>query len=138
MVVPLDPLFLVTTATLRWEDCRDDSFDWLHANVHDSGMLGKAEGTLFYRHRDLGGIGPYARYMNVPRTNADGDRKRVGELHYGLVFGTRPGWVAPRGGNADLFFLQLIFKFGDESFGLHPYRLPLYPLAVYRATLHVL
>lgn len=138
MVVPLDPFFLVATGTLRWEDCRDNTFDWMHANVHDHGLLEKAEGTLFYRHRDLGGIGPYVRFMNVPRTNADGESKRVSELHYGLVFGTRPGLVRPRGGNADLLLVQLIFKFGDDEYGLHPYHLPAYPLLVYRAVLHIL
>lgn len=135
MVVPLDPFFLVNTNTLRWEDVDDNSFDWLHANMHDGGRLFKTEATLFYRHRDLGGIGPYARYMDVPRTRSDGTHHREGELHYGLVFGTRPGLVRPRGGNADLFLLQLVFKFGDEDYGLHPYRLPVYPLAVYRVVL---
>lgn len=135
MVIPLDPFFLISTNTLRWEDADDNSFDWLHANKHDGGRLFKSEATLFFRHRDLGGIGPYARYMNVPRTKSDGTHDRRDELHYGLVFGTRPGWVRPRGGNADLFLLQLVFKFGDEDFGLHPYRLPVYPLAVYRVVM---
>lgn len=132
VVVPLDPFFLISTNTLRYEGVDDNSFDWMHANMHDGGTLFKSEATLFYRHRDLGGIGPYARVMNVPRTKDDGGHRRETELHYGLVFGTRPGLVTPRGGNADLFLLQLVFKFGDEDYGLHPYRLPLYPLAVYR------
>jgi len=135
VVVPLDPFFLISTNTLRWEDMDDNSFDWLHANMHDGGTLFKSEATLFFRHRDLGGIGPYARLMNVPRTQSDGSHARESELHYGLVFGTRPGFVRPRGGNADLFLLQMVFKFGDEDYGLHPYRLPVYPLAVYRAVL---
>lgn len=137
VVVPLDPFFLVSTNTLRWEDVDDNSFDWLHANMHDGGTLFKSEATLFFRHRDLGGVGPYARFMNVPRTRANGTEYRRDELHYGLVFGTRPGLVRPRGGNADLFLLQLVFKFGDEDYGLHPYRLPLYPLAVYRVTMRL-
>jgi hypothetical protein len=132
-VVPLDPFFLISTNTARFEDMDDNSLDWMHANVHDGGTLFKSEATLFYRHRSLGGIGPYARVMNLPRTRDDGSHGRDTELHYGMVFGTRPGFVSPRGGNADLLLVQLVFKFGDEDFGLHPYRLPVYPLAVYRA-----
>jgi hypothetical protein len=60
---------------------------------------------------------------------------RVGEVAYGLTLGTRPGFVKPKMGNADLFLLQVLFRFGDEDFGLHPYRIPAYVLAVYRVTL---
>jgi hypothetical protein len=76
--------------------------------------------------------------MNTRKTQTDGTHRREGELHYGLVFGTRPGFVRPRGGNSDLFLVQLITKLGDDEFGLHPYRLPLVPLFVYRATLKLL
>ncbi|MFO0572302.1 MAG: hypothetical protein U0263_42170 [Polyangiaceae bacterium] len=138
MVVPLDPLFLVATGTLRYEDCEDNSFDWYHAFVHDHGLMEKAEGTLFYRHRDFGAIGPYLRFMNVPRMSSDGESKRANELNYGFVYGTRPGLVRPRGGNSDLLLVQMVVKFGDKDFGLHPYHLPAYPLVVYRAVLHVL
>lgn len=135
MVVPLDPFFLVTTGTLRWEGVDDNSFDWFHANMHDSGTLGKVDGTLFWRNPSFGGIGPYLRFMSVQKTKDDGSHEREGELHYGLTFGTRPGLVTPRGRRSDLLLVQLITKLGDEEFGLHPYRLPLYPLIVYRATL---
>jgi hypothetical protein len=138
LVVPLTPLFMITTGTLRWEDRNDNSFDWFHATMHDSGTLGKWETTLFWRHRDFGAIGPYLRYMNLRKTQNDGSHHRVGELHYGLVYGTRPGLVRPRGGNSDLLLVQLITKIGDDEFGLHPYHLPLYPLIVYRATLRLL
>lgn len=134
-VVPLDPFFMVNTGTIRWEDGNDNSFDWFHATVHDHGTLGKAESTLFWRHRDFGAVGPYVRWMSLPRMNADGESRRESELHYGFVLGTRPGFVRPRGGNADLFLLQAAFKFGDDEYGIHSYRIPAYLLAVYRATL---
>ncbi len=134
-VVPLDSFFLINTGTLRNEERNDNSFDWLHATVHDSGMLGKYEATLFYRHIDFGAIGPYFRYMNLRKTQSDGGHKRESELAYGLVFGTRPGFITPRGGNSDLFLIQTAFMFGDEDFGLHAYRVPMYFLAVYRASL---
>jgi hypothetical protein len=138
MVVPLDPFFLVATGTMRWEDANDNSFDWFHSNVHDGGRLAKVEGTLFYRHRDFGAIGPYVRYMDIPVTKKSGRHGRDGQLHYGLVYGTRPGLVKPRHGNIDLFLLQVIADFQDDDFGVHTYRVPAYILAVYRATLRLL
>lgn len=135
VVIPLDSLFLLSTTTMRWEDVRDNSFDWFHANMHDGGRMVKSEATLFYRHRDFGAIGPYGRVMNVPRTRDDGTHNRETELHYGLVFGTRPGLIRARGGNADLLLVQAVFKFNDKNYGLHPYGLPVYPLIVYRGML---
>jgi len=136
LIIPLDWMFMTNVLTLRHENQADNSFDWLHANVHDGGNLTKLESTLFFRHRDFGAIGPYLRYMNLPRTDpADGRSKRVGEIAYGFVYGTRPGFVRPKMGNIDLFLLQMMFRFGDEDFGLQAYRIPLYLLAVYRVTL---
>jgi hypothetical protein len=115
VVIPLDSFMLLSTTTLRWEDVRDNSFDWFHANMHDGGRLLKSEATLFFRHRDFGAIGPYGRVIDVPRTRADGTQHRETELHYGLVYGTRPGLVRPRGGNSDLVLVQLVFKFGPPG-----------------------
>ena len=81
LVIPLDMFFMVNTATMRWEDGNDNSFDWFHGIVHDSGTMFKYEGVLFFRHRDFGGIGPYVRYMNVPKMDADGDSTRENEVH---------------------------------------------------------
>ncbi len=130
LVVPLDFLFLINKTTVRWEGRQDNSFDWFHATVHDRGTMVKNETTLFYRHRDFGAIGPYLRVMDMPK---DGTRKT--ELHVGFVYGTRPGLVTPRHGNSDLFLLQVIGRPGSNTFGLHGYHVPLYILAVYRATL---
>jgi hypothetical protein len=137
LVVPLGPLFMVNSGTIRWEDRNDNSFDWFHANVHDHGRLVKYEATLFYRHRDFGGLGPYLRVMNLPRENAAAQSRRVNEVHYGLVFATRPGFIRAHGGNTDLFLFQAVFKLGDQDYGLHAYRVPAYLLAVYRATLRL-
>lgn len=134
-VVPLDSFFMSNLVTVRNEERNDNSFDWFHASVHDSGLLTKYEGTFFFRHIDFGAIGPYFRYMNMRRTQADDSHKREGQVAYGMVFLTRPGFITPRGGNTDLFLLQTVFRFGDDEFGLHAYRIPMYFLAVYRATL---
>jgi hypothetical protein len=137
LVVPLDHLFLVNTGTVRWEDCNDNSFDWLHANVHDHGRMVMYEATLFYRHRDFGALGPYLRIMDLPKEDASGVSHRVDELHYGLVFATRPGLVRAHHGNTDLFLFQAIFKLGDPDYGIPAYRMPAYLLAAYRATLRL-
>lgn len=131
-VIPLDFLFMVNTGTIRDEGQNDNSFDWFHANIHDKGTYYKYEGTLFFRHRDFGALGPFLRVMEMPK---DGSRET--DVHYGLVYGTRPGFIRPRHGNADLFLLQVITKFGDDEFGLHAYRVPVYLLAVYRASIEL-
>ena len=135
LVIPLDSFFMINTGTLRVEDREDNSFDWFHATVHDSGLVGKYEATLFYRHRDFGAVGPYFRYINFERTDDAGGQSRKGEVQIGGVIGTRPGLITPRGGNTDLALLQVVASPGDEIFGLHGYRVPLYILGVYRATL---
>jgi hypothetical protein len=108
------------------------------SNVHDGGQLNKVEATLFFRHRDFGAIGPYVRYMDMPVTKNSGRHGRDQQLHYGFVYGTRPGFIRPRHGNIDLFLLQVIADFQDDEFGVHTYRVPAYILAVYRATLRLL
>ena len=137
LVIPLDSFFMINTGTVRDEGRNDNSFDWFHASVHDGGTFYKYEGTLFFRHRDFGAIGPYLRVMDVPVTRDDGSHTRSTDVHYGLVFGTRPGFITPRNGNSDLFLLQAVTKFGDDEFGLHAYRVPMYFLAVYRASLEL-
>jgi hypothetical protein len=137
LVIPLDFLFMVNTGTVRDEGRDDNSFDWLHANVHDGGTFFKYEATLFFRHRDFGAIGPYLRVMEMPVTKRDGNHTRETELHYGIVYGTRPGLIRPRGGNSDLFLLQVVTKLNDDEYGLHGYRVPAYLLAVYRASLEL-
>lgn len=128
VVIPLEMFFMINTFTVRNEEREDNSFDWFHAMTHDAGTLWKNETTLFFRHRDFGAIGPYVRYIDVPRFG-----KRDSDLHYGIVYGTRPGWKKERYGT-DLFLLQAVFNFGDDDFGLHAYRVPMYFLAVYRST----
>jgi hypothetical protein len=140
LTVPLDSFFLLATGTLRNEDREDNSFDWFHGNVHDGGLLGKLETTLFFRHKSFGALGPYLRFMDLPRTDPQtGTSRRETELAYGFMFGTRPGLVRATRGNADLLLLMMAFRFGDDDFGLHGYRevidVPMVVLLAYRVTL---
>ena len=106
------PLLMLNKATVRWEDRDDATFDWFHTTPHDGGVLLKHESTLFFRHRDLGAIGPSIRYMNLPR-----DGSRENELHYGLTFVSSPGWQ-----KSDIFLMQALFDFANDDFGQHPYQ----------------
>lgn len=146
LTLPLDSFFMVNTLTTRYEGVADNTFDWFHANVHDGGVLYKYEGTLFFRHRDFGGIGPYFRWLSSPKSETvDGEFEphRRTEWAVGLVYGTRPGLVRPRHGNSDLLLFQLVFEPGQgktsDEFGLQGYqtKIPLYPLLVYRAALRL-
>jgi hypothetical protein len=136
MVIPLESLWLVTNAAVRWESAfggggmLDNSFDWFHTNVHDPGRIVRLDATLFYRHPKLGGLGPAVRYMKYKRNGED-----VDELVYGLTFGTRPGFRK----RDDLLLVQTLFDFQDKdkSFGWHVgplEKIPAYIMLIYRAT----
>jgi hypothetical protein len=133
IVIPLDSLWLVANAALRWEGTVGDSmpenaFDWFHTNVHDPGQLTRLDATLFYRHKSFGGLGPTIRYMNMPLKG-----ERVGETVFGLTFGTRPGFFR----KDDLLLVQTLFDFKDKdkTFGWHVgplAKIPAYIMIIYR------
>jgi len=140
MVIPLESLWFVSNATMRWEspgsngalDGSDgmpmNSFDWFHTNVHDPGRLLRLDATLFYRNKHFGGLGPTIRYMDLPRNG-----ERVTEVAYGLTFGTRPGFRK----KDDLLLVQTLVDLSDgkKEFGWHVgplYKIPLYAMVIYR------
>lgn len=139
MVIPLESLWFVGNAALRWEnpggDGRQDSsgmpansFDWFHTNVHGPGRMTRVDATLFFRHESFGAIGPTIRYMGLPRHDG-----RVAEVVYGFTFGTRPGFAR----KDDLLLVQTLFDVRDRerSFGWHVgplYRIPSYIMVIYR------
>ena len=143
MVVPLESLWLVTNAIMRWESVGgdgadrtgasgmiDNSFDWIHTNVHDPGRMLRLDATLFYRHPSFGGLGPAVRYMKFKRQGQD-----VDELVYGFTFGTRPGFRR----RDDVLLLQTLFDFKDQgkTFGWHVgplEKVPAYVMLIYRAS----
>ena len=143
LVVPLESLWLVSNAALRWESpfgdgtdrsgksgMLDDSFDWFHTNVHDPGRLFRLDATLFYRHPKFGGLGPAVRYMTFQRQG-----QRVDELVYGFTFGTRPGLRK----KDDLLLLQVLLDLRDQnkSFGWHVgplEKVPAFIMIIYRAS----
>ena len=125
LVVPMSALFLIASLALRWSDQAAETFDMVHANVHDGGRLLRLDAILFFRDPSFGAFGPTIRYMSLPRHGG-----REGEVVYGFTFATRPEIKA----KDDLFLLQLLVKPGDQEFGFHQLRVPVWFLLAYRAS----
>jgi hypothetical protein len=125
VVLPLDPVRVILGGAVRYEESPDNAFDWFHTNVHDGGVLWKADATVFFRHASFGAIGPSARYMRLPRHGG-----AAGELAYGFTFGTRPGLKE----RSDLLLLQFLTSPSDDTFGFHVTRLPVFAMLIYRAS----
>lgn len=140
------PLLFLNRAFVRWEDRQTATFDWLNIVPHDGGVFFKYEGTLFYRHRDFGAIGPSIRYLNLERSEPVDDgqggiirrSKRVNDLHYGFTLASNPGW---RAGSDDVLLLQFYLDVGNDLAGTHIYQdlfggeTPFQILLVYRTVL---
>ncbi|MBL8721708.1 MAG: hypothetical protein JNL79_37320 [Myxococcales bacterium] len=125
LVIPLEPLWLVTNLAMRWEGQPDNTYDWFHTNVHDGGRLLRFDATMFVRAASFGGLGPTVRILDMPQRG-----KRVTEVAYGLTFGTRAGVFR----KDDLFLFQTLVRPGDKEFGFHITRLPAYVMLIYRAS----
>lgn len=129
LVVPLDRLWFVSSHAVRWEDAPSNSFDWFHTNVHDGGVLYRGDAVLFVRSESFGALGPYVRYMDMPRN--DGRRS---ELSAGFIYGIRPGLKT----RDDVLNVMVLMRPSDDEFGFHVLRLPLWAMVVYRASFRLL
>jgi hypothetical protein len=129
LVIPLDDLWFVTNHVVRHEDAGANTYDWFHTNVHDGGLLYRGDFFLFWRSAKYGAIGPYVRVMDMPRHEA-----RKGELAAGVLFGIRPGLKS----RDDLLTVAVLTRPGDDEFGFHVLRLPLWTMIVYRASFRLL
>ncbi len=142
------PLLFLNRTFVRWEDRANATFDWLHMTPHDGGVFFKYEGTMFYRHRDFGGIGPSVRYMNLRRSEPVPDgaggfgrrSKRAHEIAYGFTLASNVGW---RAGSDDVLLFQIMADIGDNKAGTHSFQelfggeWPLQVLLVYRTVLNL-
>lgn len=115
-----------TTAAMRYEGRRERSYDWIYTSVYGPGVIGRWEALLFVKHRDWGGIGPYAQLLILPR---DGPNKSQWAFGFNAV--TRLG-LLPRN---DLLFLTFLMRPGDDEYGQHAYYSPVRALIVYRMIL---
>ena len=127
LALPLEGAVLVANHVLRYEGAPDNSYDWFHSTVHDGGWLFRFDATLFFRSPRLGAIGPLVRYLDLTRGQG-----REGEWAFGLAAGTRPGLVKTT--SPDLLLLQVLVRPGDDRFGIHLLRAPVFALLAYRVT----
>jgi hypothetical protein len=131
LFMPLDPLLGLSILSARWEDRRDNSYDWETATVYDSGMSYRWETLLPFHHRKWGFLGPAVRMMYLHRTKFGGDRKWEIEGHYGFVAGTSPDWVASN----DQILIRIYTAYGLDAkyFGTHTFRGPIQVIVGYQA-----
>jgi hypothetical protein len=127
LAVPMDRLLLVANHAVRLEGAPDNSYDWFHSTVHDGGLLFRFDATLFTRFPSAGAIGPTVRHLSLSRGGG-----REGEWAFGFTGGMNPGLVKTR--NPDVLLLQLLLRPGDERFGIHLLRSPVFVLIAYRLT----
>lgn len=124
---PFNEYFVgTTTAALRYEGRDDRTFDWFYTSVYDRGFLGRWETQFYFKHRDIGGIGPYAQLLVLPR----GD-KHESQWAIGFNAVTRLGILR----KDDLLFITFLARPGDDSYGQHSYFAPIRALAIYRVRL---
>ncbi len=123
LVIPLDLFSLVSQYTVRYEGSPDRTFDWFYTSVHDGGFLHVFQSTLFLRSARYGAIGPTVRAMEM---GYGGQRTVEGAV--GLNALLRPGFFK----KDDLFVLQFLISPGNDTFGFHILRIPIYGMLIYR------
>jgi hypothetical protein len=124
LYLPLnDNMILASSFMVRWEDSPDRSFDQLYANLHDGGLLYASETTMFFKHKDWGAIGPYLQVLSLPRQ----DRHET-QVAAGFNLLTRVGLIQRN----DVFIASMLFRPGDDSYGLHWYYMPARLIVSYR------
>lgn len=126
MVLPVhENVFVATAATVRYEDCPENSFDWFHTTMHDGGLLVRYDASVLFRHPSFGALGPTFRAMQLPRKGG-----YESELAAGFTFGRRLGILKQN----DLLLLNVLTRPGDQNFGFHILRMPLFVLLAYRVS----
>lgn len=123
-----DNLVMQTVAAARYEGRADRTFDWFYTSIYDHGVLGRFETSLFLKHRDWGGIGPYLQLLMLPR-----DGKHVAQWAAGFNAVTRLGLITRN----DLLLLTFLIRPGDGTYGQHDYYMPVRSLLIYRMMLEL-
>jgi hypothetical protein len=121
-------LVMQSLAGVRYEDRHDRSFDWFYASIYDKGVMGRWETSLFLKHRDWGGIGPYVQLLMLPRAG-----EHVAQWAAGLNATARLGLI----GRNDLLFFTFLMRPGDGTYGHHAYYMPVRSLLIYRISLEL-
>jgi hypothetical protein len=127
LYAPFNEHFVFTSLlALRYEGSRPRSYDWFFTDIHDGGVITRWESLAFFKHRNLGGIGPYLQLMVLPRAG-----KHEAEFAYGFNAVSRLGLL----NRNDLLFFTFLMRPNDPYYGQHSYYLPVRALIIYRMTL---
>jgi hypothetical protein len=129
--MPMDPVLGLSILSVRYEDRKDNSFDWETATVYDNGVSYRWETVLPFHYRDLGFVGPALRLMYVPRTEPDGEKDWAVDAHYGFVAGTSPDWVASN--DQILIRIYTTYLLDNDYFGTHTFHSPIQVVIGYQA-----
>ena len=115
-------------ASVRYEDRHDRSYDWFFASIYDKGILGRWETTLYIKHRDWGGIGPYVQLLMMPR-----EGEHVAQWAAGFNAVARLGLI----NRNDMLLLTFLMRPGDGIYGHHDFHMPVRSLLIYRILLEL-
>jgi hypothetical protein len=127
LYAPFNENFVLTSLlAVRYEGSKPREYDWFFTDIHDGGLMTRWETLAFFKHRDLGGIGPYLQLMVLPRAG-----KHETEFAYGFNAVTRLGLLDRN----DLVFFTFLMRPNDPYYGQHSYFLPVRALIIYRITL---
>jgi hypothetical protein len=130
-----DYVLLNAVNSMRFQGQPDRTFDWRTGVVHD-GSLFKSDITLFFKHRQFGGLGPMMQILTFDLRDTS-----FTQINYGLVFVTRPGFLRRN----DIFFVQFLVHPGGtlgsydnaDSYGMHLFFAPITFTIAYRMILPV-
>lgn len=132
LAVPFnDWVALLAVVGARYEGGSDRTFDWRFGIMRDSGVMLRSNYTLFFHHKDFGGIGPQLEVLGY-----DLDGKRNTGIHYGFTYVGRLGIFK----RFDALLLTLLFgTVGDVNgvpyekvYGDHWFKVPMMVLLGYR------
>jgi hypothetical protein len=127
-----DHLVLQSVNAMRNEGGDDRTFDWRLGVVRDAGWLLRSESNLFFKHRDLGALGPQVQVLNYGLNG-----RRNTQFNFGFTYVTRLGLLRKRN---DLLYVGVLFgvlgKINDvpthEVYGDHLFRIPVTLQLAYR------
>jgi hypothetical protein len=130
-----DHVLLNSTTSFRLTGSATRTFDNLIGVVHDGNYL-RSDIALFFKHPDVGGIGPMVQFLNFPL-----DGVRHTQINYGLMFVSRAGLVR----RDDLLLFQILYNAGDtlggynnrDVYGMATIRGPIAFTLAYRSVINL-